>query len=312
MSNDDNVIDAEVVEIVDNRPAVKQDHAWSDEPVDTVTRSSGKTYTAKPGRTAEGLSLDAAAVARHEAALAGNPERRCVATNSKGERCRKFSIAGSTCCRTHGGATERVKSKARIRVENASNRLMGKLIEFAFDDTKPPDVQLRAIRDSLDRSGLKPPAEVILSQGEAKPSYEAVFDVIGGSAGDYPDESSSPSFSSAHSAPPNGATDHREEWDQARARDLGREQAEADYLANLQTRHGDSTYSTAGPASSHADPSSSARRRDSDRDSVHQAGGRHITGEAAMRAANMVNQMNQDQPPPMRQLESPHKRYPRR
>lgn len=116
---------------------------------------------------------------RQDALLADNPERRCVATNSRGERCRKFAIYGATVCRTHGGATKRVKEAARIRVENASNRLMGKLIEFAFDDTKPPDVQLKAIQNSLDRAGLKPPAEVVLAQGETKP-YETVFDSIGG------------------------------------------------------------------------------------------------------------------------------------
>lgn len=46
---------------------------------------------------------------RQDTLLADNPERRCVATNSRGERCRKFAIYGSTVCRTHGGATKRVK-----------------------------------------------------------------------------------------------------------------------------------------------------------------------------------------------------------
>lgn len=118
---------------------------------------------------------------RQDTLLNDNPERRCVATNSRGEQCRKFAIYGGTVCRTHGGATKRVKEAARVRVENASNRLMGKLIEFAFDDTKPPDVQLKAIQNSLDRAGLKPPAEVVLSQGDKQP-YEEIFDgIVGGS-----------------------------------------------------------------------------------------------------------------------------------
>jgi hypothetical protein len=113
------------------------------------------------------------------AKLEQNDSRRCVATNSRGEQCRKFAIAGATVCRTHGGAVKRIREAARIRVENASNRLMGKLIEFAFDDTKPPDVQLKAIQNSLDRAGLKPPAEITLSQGETKP-YEEIFEGIAG------------------------------------------------------------------------------------------------------------------------------------
>ncbi|MFB1298801.1 hypothetical protein ACAG24_025185 [Mycobacterium sp. pW049] len=153
MSDDNEIIDVEAVEVEDseNLPAVVVERASSSEPIELPNRQ--------------------------DALLADNPGRRCVATNSRGERCRKFAIYGATVCRTHGGATKRFKEAARIRVENASNRLIGKLIEFAFDDTKPPDVQLKAIQNSLDRAGLKPPAEVVLSQGETKP-YETVFEGI--------------------------------------------------------------------------------------------------------------------------------------
>lgn len=118
MSDSNEIIDVEAVEIEasDNLPAVIDADASNSEAIELPNRQ--------------------------DTLLADNPERRCVATNSRGERCRKFAIYGATVCRTHGGATKRVKEAARIRVENASNRLMGKLIEFAFDDTKPPDVQL--------------------------------------------------------------------------------------------------------------------------------------------------------------------------
>ena len=62
-----------------------------------------------------------------------------------------------------------------MRVEMASNRLMGKLIEFAFDDDKPAHVQLEAIKDSLNRAGLKPREQVEL--GPIK-QYEEIFDDI--------------------------------------------------------------------------------------------------------------------------------------
>jgi hypothetical protein len=146
MDNEDNMIDAEVV---DNLPAVIQPEASNAE------RIQSAAWTAK---------------------LEDNESRRCAAHKKNGEQCRKFAIQGSTVCRTHGGATRHVKNKARIRVENASNRLMGKLIQFAFDDTKPPATQLDAIKDSLNRAGLRPPAEVVLSQGD-KP-YEEVFEGI--------------------------------------------------------------------------------------------------------------------------------------
>jgi hypothetical protein len=40
-------------------------------------------------------------------------------------------------------------------------------------------VMLAAVRDALDRAGLKAPSEVVLSQGEPKP-YELIFEGIGG------------------------------------------------------------------------------------------------------------------------------------
>jgi hypothetical protein len=307
MSDDRDIIDVEAVEIEDlpNLPAVVH-QAWSDEGVDqdTITRKSGKTYTAKPGRTAAGLSLDADAVARHDAVLAANPERRCVGKNADGQQCRKFAIMGSTVCKSHGGATEHIKSAARIRVENAQHKLIGKLIDFAYDDTKPPDVQLRAIRDALDRGGLKPPAEVVLSQGEPKP-YEQVFDGI-------------------YSGPPIQAPSVSTGYDSA---GLGQGVADAETVcAPTQPHPGDQTRSTdqASPreyvdytdSSGWSEGSESfgdesprrPRPRESDRDRRPRPPERHITGENAMRAANMANEMNRDMPPPLA-IESRHKRY---
>lgn len=312
-SNEDNVIDAEIVEDLPNLPAVVH-QAWSDEGVDqdTITRKSGKTYTAKPGRTAAGLSLDADAVARHDTALANNPERQCSATNSKGERCRKFAIAGSTCCRSHGGATKHIKNSARIRVENATNKLVGKLIEFAFDDTKPPETQLRAIRDALDRGGLKPPSEVVLSQGEPKP-YELVFDGIGGTpppelgdATDYGLDGLSQGVADAETsfAP---AQPHPE--DQTRSTDQAEPREYGDYTEYVRT-DGYSSSSREGSESFGDDPPRQPRPRESDRERRPGPRERHITGENAMRAANMANEMNRDMPPPLA-IESRHKRYPR-
>lgn len=150
MSNEDNIIDAEIVE---NLPAVQQEHPWNPEPLEP-----------SPLRTEQ---------------LESNQARRCTAHSSRtGEQCRKWAVLGTEpgVCATHGASAPQVKRKARERVEMASNRLMGKLIEFAFDDTKPPATQLDAIKDSLNRAGLRPPAEVVLSQGEAP--WQEVFDEI--------------------------------------------------------------------------------------------------------------------------------------
>lgn len=216
---------------------------------------------------------------RQDTLLADNPEKRCVATNSRGERCRKFAIYGSTVCRTHGGATKRVKEAARIRVENASNRLMGKLIEFAFDDTKPPDVQLKAIQNSLDRAGLKPPAEVVLAQGEAKP-YETVFDSIGGNPSE-PLVYDGSAGQVASPAPAYGDTGY------SGLQSVAEENCEP---------------------SSDSEPLRQARPREFDREKRQQPRERHITGEAAIRLANEANRQHGVFDEQLA-LESPHKRY---
>ncbi|WP_019972006.1 hypothetical protein [Mycobacterium sp. 141] len=286
-TNDDGIIDAEIVDD-DRLPAVIE-RASNSEPIELPNRQ--------------------------DSLLAGNPDRRCVATNSRGERCRKFAIYGATVCRTHGGATKKVKEAARIRVENASNRLMGKLIEFAFDDTKPPDVQLKAIQNSLDRAGLKPPAEVVLSQGETKP-YEQVFDSIGGTppgesldtnigngAASHIAESSPQGDFSAPSQPPPTHTQPTPKPQPARENPGWPEGQDGG-----QSSHG-------GPleqADSHQDdrerdaqPRHEARSRRTDHDGPRPpARTLHITGDAAMHVAA---ELTREQ----RAIESPHKRYPR-
>lgn len=166
-----NVIDAEVVEVEndsasDNLPALIP-HG--------VGERMDRRYPPKEGRTPDGRSTNKENVAQYDSLLADHAERRCVATNAKGERCRRFSISGSTVCKTHGGSTRAVMNKARIRLEMAANRLVGKELEFAFDDTKPPAVQLDAVKDSLNRVGLVKPAQVEF--GPIKP-YEEIFDGI--------------------------------------------------------------------------------------------------------------------------------------
>lgn len=265
MSNEDNIIDVEI----ENLPAVSEQDASN----------------------CAGMELPN----RQDTLLADNPERRCVAKNSRGQRCRKFAIMGATVCRTHGGATQHVKNKARIRVENMSNRLMGKLIEFAFDDTKPPDTQLRAIQNALDRAGLKPPAEVVISPGEAKP-YETVFDSIG-------------TFSREESRAARGYQDELDIGHSRGGQLPGTDnQTPTPPPAPAYTEH-DPCVENGFLSEDHTLPPPS-RPREFDRHPHAQPPVRHVTGEAAMRMANRANQQI-GALPPMQELESPHKRYPR-
>ncbi|WP_131808881.1 hypothetical protein [Mycolicibacter sinensis] len=147
------------------------------DPVDGHGRARRKKegYPKKPNRDERGNSTIKENVEYYDSVLANHAERRCVATNAKGERCRRFAIPGGRVCKTHGGATRHVVSKARVRLEMAANRLIGKELEIAFDDDRPSAVQLDAIKDSLNRAGLKPREQVEI--GPIKP-YEEIFDDI--------------------------------------------------------------------------------------------------------------------------------------
>jgi hypothetical protein len=105
--------------------------------------------------------------------LADNDSARCTAHRSKnGARCRKFAIAGSTVCRTHGGAAKQVRNAARARLQNASDRMARELLRMASDDNVSDAVKLKAITEALDRGGLSAKTEVEIT---ARP-YETIMD----------------------------------------------------------------------------------------------------------------------------------------
>ena len=84
----------------------------------------------------------------------------CSAKTKSGNRCKAQAIAGATVCRKHGGGAPQVREAARLRllmlVDPALARL-GKLVRSKY--TKDP-IALAAIKDVLDRAGLKVAEEV--------------------------------------------------------------------------------------------------------------------------------------------------------
>lgn len=108
--------------------------------------------------------------------LADNDSARCTAHRRNGERCRKFAIAGSNVCRTHGGAAKHVRNAARARLANAADRMARELLKMASDDNVSDSVKLAAIRDALDRGGITVKAEIEVST----PAYESIFEQLSG------------------------------------------------------------------------------------------------------------------------------------
>jgi hypothetical protein len=70
-----------------------------------------------------------------------------------------------------------------VRVEMASDRLMSKLIDIAYDDGRPAKVQLDAIKDALNRAGVVTPTQIEV--GPITPHEEIFADIQTGSRADY-------------------------------------------------------------------------------------------------------------------------------
>ncbi|MGH3637916.1 MAG: hypothetical protein ACRDUX_02700, partial [Mycobacterium sp.] len=84
------------------------------------------------------------------------PHRQCVAHRKTGQRCKNAALNGATVCKFHGGAAKHVRNAARARLANAADRMAKELLNMATDEKVSDAVKLNAIRDALDRAGLKP------------------------------------------------------------------------------------------------------------------------------------------------------------
>lgn len=102
---------------------------------------------------------------------------RCRATNTDGSRCRQKAIQGGRVCRQHGGLAPHVKLAARNRIENAADQMAEQLLRMAIDPKTKDSVKLAAIRDALDRAGLKAPEQVVVSAGQSSAFEDIAQDV---------------------------------------------------------------------------------------------------------------------------------------
>ena len=258
MSNDEpEIIDAEVVED-DNLPA--------------VIESEGTNRRSTP--------MDDPRAGPRDWSSYASPERRCKAHKKNGDQCKNASVPGATVCRFHGGAAKHVKAAARARLENAADLMAKQLLGIALT-AESEAVKLAAIKDSLDRAGLKPPAEVVVSQVEPK-AYEEIFEGI--------------------------STLSREE---SRARRGYSDSPATDPLGppidSIGEHRREAPPATVGEAHSQSGPPREPRPRDFDRERDAGPPVRHITGDEAIRQANAVNR----QIGALKAIEGPHRRYPR-
>ena len=144
---------------------------------ETITRGQGEEMTAdlsnnqpirkgKTGRKPGPLDWSKSPV----------PDRQCTAHRKNGDQCKNPAILGATVCRYHGGASKQVVHAARVRLQNAADKMARELLGMATDPNVSDSVKITAIRDALDRAGLKPVTAVDL-EVSTKP-WEKVFEGV--------------------------------------------------------------------------------------------------------------------------------------
>lgn len=125
-----------------------------EEPQESRSLSAGKTSAAEQGTT---VPMAWKPTAAEPVAVV-----RCTANASTtGEQCKRWSLRGTNVCVKHGGQLPGVREHAEAVVESARLRLMG-MADDAVDGLEDlikigtaPQIRLAAIKEVLDRSGVK-------------------------------------------------------------------------------------------------------------------------------------------------------------
>lgn len=102
--------------------------------------------------------------------------RRCHVTKKDGEQCGKVAMDGQRVCGTHGGRAPQAKAAARRRLDEAADRMAKQLLGIA-ESAESESVKLAAVRDALDRAGLKPPTQVEVGPKQPEPWEQLLGDV---------------------------------------------------------------------------------------------------------------------------------------
>jgi len=102
-------------------------------------------------------------------------QRQCSAhAKQTGRRCRQPAIPGGTVCRYHGGAAPQVQRSAQARLAALVDPAIERLAQLLTSDKDA--AAYRAVKDVLDRAGLKPKEQVTVTGQDGAPlAIEVTF-----------------------------------------------------------------------------------------------------------------------------------------
>lgn len=96
----------------------------------------------------------------------------CTAKTSSGKPCRAPAISGGAVCQAHGGSAPQVRAAARERIlalVDPSLAQLSKLIRHRNGSTS-----LGAVKDVLDRAGLKPGESLEITGPDGQPLLPSI------------------------------------------------------------------------------------------------------------------------------------------
>jgi hypothetical protein len=135
--------------------------------------SAGKTSPAE-----QGLEIPAGWKATAQKPV---PVVRCHGTASTtGERCKRWSLRGTTVCRKHGAQLETVRDHAEAVVESARLQIMGmaddavEILEELMQPGTPAQVRLKAVEMVLNRAGIKDAVEMNVTVTETASASDEI------------------------------------------------------------------------------------------------------------------------------------------
>lgn len=99
----------------------------------------------------------------------GVPIAQCSATNRRGLRCGNPAILGGSVCPLHGGSAPQVREAAKKRLMQLVPDSIEAMAELAgvvgdADGAEDEKVKQRALADILDRAGLRPADQVVVTE----------------------------------------------------------------------------------------------------------------------------------------------------
>lgn len=148
-----------------------------DEVAESRSPSAGKTSAAE-----QGLEIP---MGWKPTAAEPVPVVRCTANASTtGERCKRWSIRGTTVCAKHGGQLPTVQEHSNAVVEAARMNLMG-MAEDAVDVLREliqpgtsEAVRLKAAENILNRTGIKEALDINVEVTNKVSPSEAIFESL--------------------------------------------------------------------------------------------------------------------------------------